>query len=107
MVSFLPPETTAKVKVILLRNQQQILPLLFPPEDGNRNRSIFQNTMGLSLSDDRQCPHHQSSPLQLQTTMISEHIICTVTHQPFFHLWDQRLPFAYVQRLPGGRSGAG
>jgi len=56
IVSFLSPETTAKVEVILLSNQQQILPLLFPPEDGDR--SIFRNTMGLSLLDDRQCPHH-------------------------------------------------
>jgi len=63
MVSFLPPETTAKVKVILLSNQQQILPLLSPVEHGDGNRSIFQNTMRLSLSDDRHCPHNQSSPL--------------------------------------------
>jgi hypothetical protein len=69
MVSFLPPETTTKVKFILLRNQQQILPFLFPPEDGGR--SVFQNIIRLSVSDDRQCPNHQSSPLQPQKTMIS------------------------------------
>lgn len=105
MVSFLPPETTEKVEIILLSNQQQILPLLFPPEDGNR--SIFRNTMGLSLLDDRQCPHLQSSPLEPHKTMISEHISCTVTHQPFFYLWDQTLPLVYLQRLPGRWSGTG
>jgi len=39
--------------------------------------------------------------------MISEHISCTVTHQPFFYLWDKTLPLVYLQRLPGGWSGTG
>jgi hypothetical protein len=43
----------------------------------------------------------------LQKTMISEHISCKVTHQPFFHSWDQWLPLAYLHRLPGRWSGAG
>ena len=39
--------------------------------------------------------------------MTSKHISSRVTHQPIFHLQDQRLPLAYPQRLPGGWSGAG